>query len=86
MIPKTNTFKDPSAAKALVSARPSMSTAKNAETDTPDSSSQSKEEKDIQRAKDLIELHYSIKVAHENGDLDRELSSARDAVRELNIN
>ena len=38
---------------------------------------------DLKRAKDLIELHYSIKVPSENGQLERILREARSVVREL---
>jgi hypothetical protein len=88
IIPSTNTtdIQDPLAAQALVSAHPSSSTTKDADAGPADSSSRSNETKDIQRAKDLIEMHYAVQVAHANGTLERELSQARDAVRQLNFN
>jgi hypothetical protein len=35
---------------------------------------------DLARAKDLVELHYSVKEAHRRGELTRELFEARAAV------
>lgn len=37
---------------------------------------------DLKRARDLIELHYSIKVAGETGQLERILREARAVVKE----
>jgi hypothetical protein len=44
---------------------------------------QQEEDSDLQRAKDLVQLHYSVKVAHANGAVDEGLLEARRAVREV---
>jgi len=35
----------------------------------------------LRRAKDLVELHYAVKVANQRGELGRELTEAREKVR-----
>jgi hypothetical protein len=72
---------DPAAALALVSARAADVNSQP----TPGPSEGKEEDADLQRAKDLIELHYSIKVAGEKGDLERILRESRSVVRELGI-
>lgn len=37
---------------------------------------------DLKRAHDLLELHYSVKIAHQDGT-DKELNDAREAVAEV---
>jgi hypothetical protein len=84
----TNTTpKDPAAALALVSARsnpsPSSTTTGTASTDpTAQARETSAEDRDpdLQRAKDLVELHYGVKEAHKRGELGRGLMEARRAV------
>ena len=70
------TLQDPAAALALVSAR-------GAAGDKTAKSDAEEQDPDLKRAKDLIELHYSIKVASENGQLERILRDARAVVREV---
>ena len=41
------------------------------------------EDPDLQRAKDLIDLHYKVKVKHAGGALDQELEQARREVGEV---
>lgn len=60
---------------ALVCARPSAS-----QTRTP-STPATKSDPELARAKDLVELHFAVKVAHQDGRLEGELAEARDAVR-----
>lgn len=38
---------------------------------------------DLKRAKDLVELHYSVKEAHREGRLDSGLGEARRAVERV---
>ncbi|KAF2459848.1 hypothetical protein BDY21DRAFT_369781 [Lineolata rhizophorae] len=78
---------DPSAAFALVSARPSPSRISAAEKQ-PDFSEQSElttgaedDDEDLRRAKDLVELHYKVKVGHADGRLDHELAEMRESVQ-----
>ena len=68
----TPRFKDPAAALALVSARPPSS--KN------DSDEKDEEDKDLKRAKDLVELHYEVKEKSRRGESARGLGEARAAV------
>jgi hypothetical protein len=70
-----DTPQDPAAALALVSARGAD--------DKPAPPSDAEQDPELKRAKDLIELHYSIKIASENGQLERILREARAVVREL---
>ena len=70
--------KDPDAALRLVSARPdAQNDIQNRKSDGDDSS-----DPDLKRAKDLIELHSSVKVAHQDGT-DQQLSDAREAVEKV---
>ncbi|KAK3713251.1 hypothetical protein LTR37_008684 [Vermiconidia calcicola] len=68
---------EPKAALALVSARPdgSSNVQKNdggaSETDT-----------DLKRAQDLLELHSTVKLAHQDGT-DKDLNEAREAVEKV---
>ncbi|KAF1840512.1 uncharacterized protein K460DRAFT_411095 [Cucurbitaria berberidis CBS 394.84] len=66
---------DPSAALALVSARPSTSH-QDANTTIPSE----EEDVDLKRAKDLLKLHYEVKEAHKRGQLSNGLDEARRAV------
>ncbi|CAA9957725.1 hypothetical protein CFE70_001275 [Pyrenophora teres f. teres 0-1] len=69
---------DPSAALALVSARPNTNTtASSAPASTPEST----QDTELDRAKDLLKLHYEVKEAHMRGELGRGLQEAREAVR-----
>ncbi|KAK0259999.1 hypothetical protein LTR91_015009 [Friedmanniomyces endolithicus] len=69
---------DPKAALALVTARVSHDGTAGAkpmaryEDDDPD----------LQRARNLVQLHASVKVAHQDGT-DRELNEAREAVAKV---
>ena len=73
---------DPAAALALVSVRPDTS---HVSTDTTSvTPAKSSDDPDLQRAKDLIQLHYSVKMPHSNGE-DKGLLEARRSVEELNI-
>ncbi|PSN63360.1 hypothetical protein BS50DRAFT_637856 [Corynespora cassiicola Philippines] len=70
---------DPAAALALVSARPTgpSTTADSKEKPT---SSPEEDDADLQRAKDLLKLHYEVKEAHKRGELESGLQDARAAV------
>lgn len=67
---------DPNAALALVSARADSSA--NGDSLRP-SASKDDGDIDLKRAKDLLDLHGSVKLAHQDGT-DHELNTARDAV------
>lgn len=75
---------DRSTAMALVSARPTPPSQTNIPP-TSDTQSQVRQEqdqdKDIQRAKDLLRLHYDVKVAHQHGKVDQGLLEARRMVK-----
>ncbi|KAK6430025.1 hypothetical protein LTR95_013821, partial [Oleoguttula sp. CCFEE 5521] len=62
---------DPKAASALVNVRPEGSAAPVSTSDDEDI--------DLKRAKDLLQLHADVKLAHGNG-VDEELNDARHAV------
>ena len=62
---------------ALVAARPSCTVAQ----ENASATKRSELDQDLQRAKDLIELHYSVKVAHGDGKLEKQLDEAREMVR-----
>ncbi|OCK83854.1 hypothetical protein K432DRAFT_321517 [Lepidopterella palustris CBS 459.81] len=70
---------DPSAALALVSACPSTSPTGPSITST--SPEQNEDDVDLKRAKNLVELHYLVKVAHAGGAPDQGILAAREAVR-----
>jgi hypothetical protein len=78
---------EPAAAQALVSARPSppQSSVEAVKAKTASLQKQSTVEgdADLQRAKDLIDLHYKVKVAHADGTVDEGLESARRDVGEV---
>jgi hypothetical protein len=77
---KLTSSQDQGAALALVSVRPSAAIEKS------DSKPAEKpEDVDLRRAKDLIKLHYSMKVPHADGSVDSGLLEARRSVRELRI-
>jgi len=63
---------DPSAALALVSARPSQP--------QPSATADQGDDADLARAKDLVKLHYDVKEAHKRGLLGRGLEEARRSV------
>lgn len=65
---------DPSAALALVSARPQTTTAA---TEEKSKAKNAEEDPDLTRAKDLVDLHYSVKVQHANATVDESLLEAR---------
>lgn len=69
---------DPAAALALVSARPDTSS--SGETVQKDDAGDSNADTDIQRAKELVELHYAVKEAHRRGELGDGLEEARASV------
>ena len=77
---------DPNAALALVSARPS--TSKDQATpfynnlQTLRSNTENGPDEDLKRAKDLINLHSSVKLAHRDG-VDYELLEARKQVQKI---
>lgn len=68
-------YQDPKAALALVSARPSPPQDSNATEVTKE-----EQDADLKRAKDLLKLHYEVKVAHQRGELSQGLEEARAAV------
>jgi hypothetical protein len=75
------------AAQALVSTRPSppSSSVDAVKQKTASLQQPAKEEDpDLQRAKDLIDLHYAVKVAHGRGNADKSLEDAgRDVEKAL---
>jgi hypothetical protein len=75
-------FQDPAAALALVSVRPGT-TATTAPLGNSIAES-TEDDPDLQRAKDLIQLHYSVKMPHATGE-DKGLLEARSSVKKLNI-
>ncbi|PPJ58481.1 hypothetical protein CBER1_05587 [Cercospora berteroae] len=68
-------FADPGAALALVSARSSAagSAAANGEV----SSNGHRDDPDLKRAKDLLDLHKTVKLAHPDAEPDAALRKAR---------
>jgi len=46
-------------------------------------SSNEKGNADLQRAKDLIDLHYSMKAPEKKGEMERTLQEARDTVNSI---
>lgn len=70
---------DPNAALALVSARPDSSA--DGDSLRP-SASKDDGDVDLKRAKDLLDLHGSVKLGHQDGT-DHELNTARDAVAKV---
>jgi len=71
---KLTPSQDQKAALALVNTRP--------EGTTPTSSSTDSDDHDLKRAKDLLELHADVKLAHADGT-DPELIEARRAVEKV---
>jgi hypothetical protein len=82
---------DPAAALALVSARPTTTTTTTSSSPSdakskPDAAKDEAqdqaqdEDADIQRAKELVELHYAVTVAHRRGELGAGLAEARASV------
>ncbi|KAK0258986.1 hypothetical protein LTS09_006274 [Friedmanniomyces endolithicus] len=69
---------DPKAALALVTARESQDRTAEAEP----IARYEDDDPDLQRAKSLVHLHASVKVAHQDGT-DRELNEAREAVAKV---
>jgi hypothetical protein len=69
-------LQDPKAALALVSARPGATEGINGSTERND------EDPDLKRAQDLLALHSTVKLAHQDG-VDKELSEARKAVKQV---
>ncbi|CAK4031327.1 Hypothetical predicted protein [Lecanosticta acicola] len=70
---------EPIAALALVSARPDKPSETNG---TTQNSGNDEDDPDLKRAKDLLDLHGSVKLAHQDGT-DKELNEARDAVAKV---
>ena len=69
---------EPNAALALVSAKPEGTSDRgqtSADTDGED-------DEDLKRAKDLLQLHATVKLAHQDGT-DKDLNEARDAVEKV---
>ncbi|KAK5172256.1 uncharacterized protein LTR77_003894 [Saxophila tyrrhenica] len=69
---------DPNAALVLVSARPE-GTIKD---EQKRSEGGAQDDPDLKRAKDLLHLHSTVKLAHQDGT-DRELNEAREAVEKV---
>ncbi|KAK1067618.1 hypothetical protein LTR12_015936 [Friedmanniomyces endolithicus] len=69
---------DPKAALALVTARESHDRTAEAEPMVRHEN----DDPDLQRARNLVQLHASVKVAHQDGT-DRELNEAREAVAKV---
>ncbi|KAJ4287222.1 hypothetical protein N0V90_012620 [Kalmusia sp. IMI 367209] len=66
---------DPAAALALVSARPNASSSVSNPAEVKEET-----DVDIKRAKELVELHYTVKEAHRRGELGAGLEEARASV------
>ncbi|KAK1823267.1 hypothetical protein LTR12_002340 [Friedmanniomyces endolithicus] len=69
---------DPKAALALITARVGHDGTAGAESMTRHED----DDPDLQRARSLVHLHASVKVAHQDGT-DRELNEAREAVSKV---
>ncbi|RMY73104.1 hypothetical protein D0863_04084 [Hortaea werneckii] len=67
---------EPKAAMTLVTTRPSNIDTAEADTNPQDN------DQDLKRAKDLLELHTLVKVAHEDGSMS-DLNDARDAIAKV---
>lgn len=67
-------MQDQKAALALVNTRPEGS--------PPISSAEETQDPDLKRARDLLDLHAEVKLAHADGT-DRELIEAREAVERV---
>lgn len=82
----TTALQDPNAALALVSARASTVSepvsASNGLSPQTSRTQQGEQDVDLRRARDLIALHSSVKLAHGNG-IDRELLQARQEVERV---
>lgn len=65
-------IQDPTAALALVSARPN---------DTETNKTSDNDDADLTRAKELVKLHYDVKEKHKYGELSRGLEDARREVQ-----
>ena len=76
----SNSTQDPSAALRLVSVRPLKPSAPSDQT-APTGTADTDADPDLQRAKDLVELHYAVREAHKRGELGQGLEEARAAVR-----
>ncbi|CAI7592174.1 unnamed protein product [Penicillium pancosmium] len=76
---------DHHAALALVNAhRISLDTSSPSQSDTTATDAiTSKKNKDLQRAKELVELHYEVKARHVNGQVDADLQKARADVQQV---
>jgi len=70
-------LKDPQAAMALISARPSSVDSKVVTSRSPQEN-----DDDLKRAKELIELHSTINIRFANG-IDEDLKRARDLVQKI---
>ncbi|KAF2622705.1 hypothetical protein BU25DRAFT_494798 [Macroventuria anomochaeta] len=74
---------DPAAALALVSARPSASSTAATTTTTtmsstnPSTAPDDDQDVDLQRAKELVKLHYEVRERCKRGELGRGLAEAR---------
>ena len=73
---------DPTAALALVSARPLKSNSGQAKPESKDrnGAGEDEEDGDLKRAKELVELHYTVREASKKAELVRGLERAREAV------
>ncbi|KAK5677735.1 hypothetical protein LTS10_009618 [Elasticomyces elasticus] len=69
---------DPKAALALVTARDAEDGLSRKETDARHED----DDPDLKRARDLVQLHAEVKVAHQDGT-DKELNEAREAVAKV---
>ncbi|KAK3648833.1 hypothetical protein LTR56_007273 [Elasticomyces elasticus] len=69
---------EPKAALALVTARDAEDGVSRKETDVRHED----DDPDLKRARDLVQLHAEVKVAHQDGT-DKELNEAREAVAKV---
>lgn len=68
---------------ALVSTRPAPIDAEDRTTTksaSPGKAKEAEDDPDLSRAKDLVELHYSLRVKLAEGNFDQDLIAAREAV------
>ncbi|KAF2498888.1 hypothetical protein BU16DRAFT_558927 [Lophium mytilinum] len=70
---------DPAAALSLVSVGADSSPSRSKA--DPSATKKDDDDTDLKRAKDLVELHYTVKMAHGDGEPDQELAQLRGSVR-----
>jgi hypothetical protein len=80
----TNVFQGHNEALALVSGPPASAKDMPTEGDAvATSNGQSIKQEALQRAKELVQLHYEVKSRHVNGEVDDDLRQAREDVNRV---